>query len=89
MPCHDHVKLEEYNPLHVEFNKNQHAMCRAGTLGASNNRTRREQESQEDREARFDRQRLRTNYLAPRQRWVPQLVKYNIIELSQSKTRMY
>ena len=47
---------------------------RAGTPGTSYERTRREQESQEDREARLD--RLRTNYLKPRQRWVPQLVDY-------------
>ena len=42
--------------------------------------TRREQEAQEDREARLDRQRLRTNHLTPGQRWVPQLVinKYSI-----------
>ena len=38
---------------------------RAGTPGASYDRTRREQESQEDREARLDRQRLRTNHLMP------------------------
>ena len=47
---------------------------RSGTLGASYERTRREQESQEDRDARLDRQRLRTNHLTPGQRWVPQLV---------------
>ena len=29
---------------------------------------------QEDREARLDRQRLRTNHLTPGQRWVPLLV---------------
>ena len=48
------------------------------TLGtsASTLKTRREQESQEDKEARLDRQHLRTNYLTPRQRWVPQLVIY-------------
>ena len=38
---------------------------RAGTPGASYERTNREQESEEDREARFDRQRLRTNHLTP------------------------
>ena len=45
------------------------------TLGtsASTLRTRREQESQEDREARLDRQCLRTNHITPGQRWVPQL----------------
>ena len=32
------------------------------------------QESQESREARLDRQRLRTNHLTHRQRWVPLLV---------------
>ena len=32
-----------------------------------------EQESQEDREARLGRQRLRKNHLTPRQRWVPLL----------------
>ena len=47
---------------------------RAGTPGASYERARREQVSQEDREAKLDRQRLRTNHLTPRQRWVPQLV---------------
>ena len=47
---------------------------RAGTPGASYERTTKEQESQEDREAILDRQRLRTNHLTPRQRWVPQLV---------------
>ena len=47
---------------------------RAGIPGASYERTRREQSSQEDREARFDRQRLRTNNLTRRQSWVPQLV---------------
>ena len=51
---------------------------RAGTPKASCDRTTREQESQEDREARLDRQRLRTNHLTPRQRWVPQLVCYKI-----------
>ena len=35
-------------------------------------------ESQEDREARFDRKRLRTNHLTPRQRRVPQLVIHNL-----------
>ena len=53
---------------------------RAGTPGASYERTSREQESQEDREARFDRQRLRTNHLTPRQRWVPQLVSRTFIQ---------
>ena len=50
---------------------------REGTPGASYDRTRREQESREDREARLDRQRLRTNDLTPGQRWVPQLA-FNI-----------
>ena len=49
---------------------------RAGTPGASYEKTRREQSSQEDREARLDRQRLRSNHLTPRQRWVPRLVIY-------------
>ena len=53
---------------------------RAGTPGANYERTRREQESQEDREAKLDRQRLRTNKLTPGQRWVPLLV-YNIIDV--------
>ena len=67
--------LTECKPLHVESIKNQHARGRAGTPGASYDRTTREQESQEeDREARLDRQRLRTNHLTPRQRWVPLLV---------------
>ena len=49
---------------------------KAGTPAASYERTRREQESQKDREARLDRQRLRTNHLTPGQRWgwVPLLV---------------
>ena len=51
---------------------------RAGTPGASYEGTRWEQDSQEDREARLDRQRLLTNHLTPRQRWVPQLV-FNIL----------
>ena len=76
----------EYKPLHIESNKNQHARGgRAGTPGASYDRTsydrtKREQKSQEDREARLDRQRLRTNHLTPGQRWVPLLVvhKYNV-----------
>ena len=49
---------------------------RAGTPGASYERTTREQESQEDRAARLDRQRLLTNHLTPGQRWVPLLVSY-------------
>ena len=49
---------------------------RAGTPGASNDRTMREQESQVGREARLDRQRLLTNHLTPGQRWVPQLALY-------------
>ena len=53
-------------------------MGRAGTLGASYERTTREQESQEDREARLDRQHLRTNHLTPGQRWVPLLVFNNL-----------
>ena len=47
---------------------------RAGTPGASYDRTTREHESQEDREVRLDRQRLLTNHLTPGQPWVPQLV---------------
>ena len=43
--------------------------------------TQQEQSSQEDREARLDRQRLRTTHLTPRQRWVPQPVNYKIIVL--------
>ena len=54
---------------------------RAGTPGASYDRTTREQESQEDREARLDRQRLRTKHLTPRQRWVPHLVMYLYIDI--------
>ena len=49
---------------------------RAGTPGASYDRTRREQEFQGNREARLDRQRLRTNHLTPGKRWIPLLVKY-------------
>ena len=64
----------EYKPFHIESNKNQHAREREGSPGASYERTTRKQESQEDREARLDRQRLRTNHSTPRQRWVPQLV---------------
>ena len=47
------------------------------TLGtsASTLRTTREQESQEDREARLDRQRLRTSHLTPGQCLVPLLLK--------------
>ena len=48
---------------------------RAGTPGASYDRTKREQESQEDREARLDRERLRTNHLTPGYCWVPLLVE--------------
>ena len=40
---------------------------RAGTPGARYDRTTREHESQEDREARLGRQRIRTNHLIPRQ----------------------
>ena len=47
--------MTEYKPLHIESNKNQHARGRAGTQGANYERTRGEQESQEDREARLDR----------------------------------
>ena len=47
---------------------------RSWTPGASYDRTRREQQSQKDREARLDRQRRWTNHLTPRQSWVPQLV---------------
>ena len=49
---------------------------REGTPGVSYEWTRREQEAQEDREARLDKQRLRTNRLTPGQRWVTQLVCY-------------
>ena len=42
-------------------------------------RTTREQESQEDIEARLDRQRLWTNYLTPRQRWLPVLAIYKYV----------
>ena len=49
-------------------------MSKAFEKSMSNKRTTREQDSQEDREARLDRQRLLTNHLTPRQRWVPQLV---------------
>ena len=64
---------------------------RARTTGAIYNRTMREQESQEDRESRFDRQRLqRTNHLTPGQPWVPLLVLYmankKLQELAQDKT---
>ena len=41
---------------------------------ASYDRTRREEESQEDRETKLDRHRLRTNNFKPGQRWVPLLV---------------
>ena len=66
-------------PFHVESNKDQHArgQSRAGTPGASYERTTREQESQEDIEAILDRQRLRTNHLTSGQRWVPLLVTNN------------
>ena len=47
---------------------------RAGAPEASYDRTRRGQESQEDREARLDRKRLSTNDLTPGQRWIPLLV---------------
>ena len=70
--------LRQWIHLHVEPNKNQHAREREGTPGASYDRARREQESQEDRKARLDRQRLQTNHLTPRQRWLPQLVSYKI-----------
>ena len=50
---------------------------RAGTPGVNYEKKRREQESQEDREARLDRQRLRTNHLTPGQRWVTLLVIEN------------
>ena len=52
---------------------------RTRTPGASYKRTWREQDSQGDREARLDRQRLLTNHLTPRQRWVPQLVLYIVV----------
>ena len=74
--CHDHVKLAEYKPSHIESNKNQHAREREGTPGSSYERTTREQEYQEDREARLNRQHLRTNHLTPRQRCLPLLVMY-------------
>ena len=47
---------------------------RAGTPEETYERTTKEQDSQQDREARLDRQRLRANNLTPRQRWAPQLV---------------
>ena len=51
-------------PLHVESNKNQHA--KGAEQGPQEQvTTTREQESQEDREARLDRQRLWTNDLTP------------------------
>ena len=45
----DNVKLDECKPLHVGYNKNRHARGggRAGTSGASYDRTTRELESQE------------------------------------------
>ena len=49
-----------------------------GGTSASTLRTRREQKSQEDREARLDRQRLRARHLTPGQRWVPLLVVYKV-----------
>ena len=58
------------------LNPTRISMPGAETPGASCERTRREQESQEDRETRLGRQRIRTNHLTPRQRWVPQLVFY-------------
>ena len=68
--------LTECKPLHVESNKNRHA-SRAeqgpqeqAMKGQGGNRSLRRIE----REARLDRQRLRTNHLTPGQRWVPQLV---------------
>ena len=64
--------LTECKPLHIESNKNQHARGRAGTPGASYERTRREHQSQEDREARLD--SLQTHHLTPGQRWVTLVV---------------
>ena len=52
---------------------------RARTPAASYERTRREQDSQEDREVRLDRERLRTNHSTPSQHWVPQLVSTKCI----------
>ena len=60
---------------------------RAGTPGASYERTRREQESQEDREARLGRHRLLPNHLKPRQRCIPQL--YNIFTSLQAVIFIY
>ena len=74
--------LTECKPLHVKSNKNQHARGRAGTPGASYDRTTREQEFQEDREARSDRKHLRTNHLTRGQRWVPLLVINIFVNLS-------
>ena len=47
---------------------------RAGTQGESYDRKAREQETREDRAARLDRQRLRTNHWTPGKCWVPLLV---------------
>ena len=63
------VNLYTLNPTRISMSGG-----RAGTPRASYDRTRREQESQKDREARLDRQRLRKNHLTPGQRWVTLLV---------------
>ena len=55
--------LTEYKPLHIESNKNQNTRGQSREPGASYERTRRERESQKDREAKLDRQRLRANHL--------------------------
>ena len=79
--------------MHVESNKNQHARgvrAEQGPQRVSYDRTTREQESQEDREAILDSQRLqRTNHLTPGQRWVTLLVihSYNHNSLLSSKTK--
>ena len=68
------INLDMLNPTRISMPGG-----RAGTTGASYERTRREQESQEDREATLDRQRLRTYHLTPRQSWVPQLYKIYVM----------
>ena len=49
----------------------------------------REQESQEVKEGRLDRQRLRTNHLTPRQRWVPLLVRIKWSHICGSLLKFY
>ena len=63
------VNLYMLNPTRISMSGG-----RSGTPELRYNRTMREQEYQEDREARLDIQRLqRTNQLTPGQRWVPLL----------------